>query len=277
MSWGCTEFSQETQLDGCFTTPAGHAGVSFVASAGDDGVPGTWPAFSPNVVAVGGTRLQTSSASGTYRTETAWAFGGGGLSQYEREPGYQAGVQSSGVRTIPDVAYNADPQSGFAVCDSLDPYATAGWDVIGGTSAGTPQWAALLAIANQERFAAGLPTLRSAAADLYQLPIADFHDVTVGSNGFSAGPGYDLTTGHGSPYANRIVHALDSSTIGTVQGSARPVGSDLTPAALSKRLGNRSVVAMIAWDAADSAERRAHAPPGNSSLSPLPETLRVVQ
>ena len=275
---GLQRVSQETQLDGCFTTPAGHAGVTFVASAGDYGVAGasgrptrpTWWRWAEHA-----SRPVLPAALTARRS--AGAFGGGGPSQYEREPGYQAGMQSSGVRTIPDVAYNADPQSGFAVCDSLDPYATAGWDVIGGTSAGTPQWAALLAIANQERIAGHLPPLRSAAADLYQLPIADFHDVTVGSNGLSAGPGYDLATGRGSPYANRIVHALASSTIGTVQGSARPVESDLTPAALSKRLGNRGVVAMIAWDAADRTESPGTRTTRRFVSTALGQALRVIQ
>jgi subtilase family serine protease len=255
ISWGSSEFPQETQLDGYFTTPAGHRNVSFVAAAGDSGPPGLWPAYSPNVLAVGGTHLQTG-ASGNYRMEIGWNFGGGGYSQFEREPSYQAGVQSSGARTIPDVAYDADPNTGFAVYDSLDPYATAGWDVIGGTSAGTPQWAALLAVANQQRAASGLPAL--AAADLYQLPIADFHDVTVGFNGFSAGPGYDLVTGRGTPYADRIVHALASPSISSVQASARPVESDLTARALSKLHATRAALDLIAWAAVEQPERRGH-------------------
>jgi subtilase family serine protease len=256
ISWGCSEFLQETQLDGYFTTPAGHGNVSFVASTGDYGTPGIWPAYSPNVVAVGGTTLQTT-ASGGYRTEIGWSYGGGGPSQFEWEPSYQAGVQSSGARTIPDVAYDADPNTGFAIYDSLDPYVTGGgWDVIGGTSDGTPQWAALLAIANQERAASGLPALHSATADLYQLPIADFHDVTVGSNGFSAGPGYDLVTGRGTPYADRIVHALASPGISSVQASARPVESDLPARALSKLRATQTTLDLIAWDAAEHPKRQ---------------------
>ena len=252
MSWGCGEFLQETQLDGYFTTPAGHGNVSFVAATGDNGTPGLWPAYSPNVVAVGGTYLQTIGSSGSYRTEVTWNFGGGGPSQFEWEPSFQAGVQSSGARTIPDVAYDADPRSGFAVCDSLDPYAIAGWDVIGGTSAGTPQWAALLAIANQQRAASRLPALRAAAADLYQLPIADFHDVTSGSDGFSATAGYDLVTGRGTPYANRIVHALASPSVTGVQASAQPGQTDLTVRSLAKLRATRAALdLMIAWDAAE--------------------------
>jgi subtilase family serine protease len=268
LSWGASEFPQETQLDGYFTAPAGHGNVSFVAAAGDWGTPGLWPAYSPNVVAVGGTYLQTSNSAGSYRTEVGWSFGGGGPSQLEWEPGYQAGVQSSGARTIPDVAYDADPRSGFAVCDSLDPYATAGWDVIGGTSAGTPQWAALLAIANQGRAASGLRPLGAVAADLYQLPIADFHDVTAGCNGFSAGPGYDLVTGRGTPYANRIVLALASPSASSVQASALPVHSDLTARALAKLHATRAALDLIAWDAAEQPERRGHGSAFESHLPP---------
>jgi subtilase family serine protease len=211
------------------------------------------------VLAVGGTCLQTSGSNGTYRTEIGWSFGGGGPSQYELEPSYQAGVQHSGARTIPDVAYDAG--SGLAVYDSLDPYVPGGgWDVIGGTSAGAPQWAALLAIANQQRQASNLSPLRAAVADLYQFPIADFHDVTTGSNGFSAGPGYDLVTGRGSPYANRIVAALASHSISSVQGSARPVPSDLPVRSLAKLEVIRAAMGLIAWETTECPERRGHGP-----------------
>ena len=82
MSWGCSEFAQETQLDSYFTTPAGHQGVSFVAATGDNAAPASWPATSPNVVAVGGTALKTLDSTGTYRSETGWNFGGGGPSAF---------------------------------------------------------------------------------------------------------------------------------------------------------------------------------------------------
>ena len=67
MSWGAGEFSSEASYDSYFTTPAGHAGVSFVAATGDNGAPGNWPAFSPNVLAVGGTSLTTANSSSTTR------------------------------------------------------------------------------------------------------------------------------------------------------------------------------------------------------------------
>ena len=85
MSWGTSEFPQEMTLDGYFTTPAGHGGVTFVAATGDNAAPANWPAVSPNVVAAGGTTLSTFS-DGTYRHETGWSFGGGGFSEYELSP-----------------------------------------------------------------------------------------------------------------------------------------------------------------------------------------------
>ena len=97
-------------MDSFFTTPLAPGNVTFVAAAGDYGSPGLWPAYSPNVLAVGGTQLQTRGANGVYLMETGWSDSGGGPSQYESEPSYQAGVQSTGARTIPDVAYDADPR-----------------------------------------------------------------------------------------------------------------------------------------------------------------------
>jgi subtilase family serine protease len=210
MSWGTSEFPEETGLDGYFTTPAGHAGVTFVSSAGDDGVPGCWPAFSPAVVAVGGTSLKTLGAAGTYRSESAWCHGGGGWSMFELEPGYQAQVQRSGERTIPDIAYAADPNNGFAVYDTLGD--AGGWLELGGTSAGTPQWAGIFALVDQGRVLGHVGPLRSAPADLYRLPASAFHDVATGMNGFAAGPGYDLATGLGSPAAARLIPDLIASS-----------------------------------------------------------------
>ena len=101
---------------------------------------------------------------------------------------------------------DADPNSGVYVLDSYD----GGWFEVGGTSLATPMWAGLVAIANQGRSLLGESSLNGAAQTplptLYQLPSSDFHDVTTGSNGtYSAGTGYDLVTGLGSPIANLLV------------------------------------------------------------------------
>src|SRR6185437_3541067 len=208
MSWGSSEFRGETSYDSYFTTPAGHPGITFVGSSGDQGAPGLWPALSSNVLAVGGTTLGLSG--GGYASETAWSDSGGGLSRYENEPAFQNNVQTTGSRSTPDVSYDADPRSGFAVYDS---YGSGGWMVIGGTSAGAPQWAALVAIADQGLAQAGKGSLDGAQSRLYQLSSSDFHDATVGGNGYSAGAGYDLATGLGSPLANLVVADLVSGTV----------------------------------------------------------------
>jgi subtilase family serine protease len=209
MSWGSGEFSAESFYDGYFTTPAGHQGVTFIASSGDNGTV-EYPATSPNVLTVGGTQLITDSA-GDYFGETAWSGSGGGISPYETQPSYQRGVvtQTSAYRAVPDVAYNASSASAFAIYDT-DGYG--GWLEAYGTSAGAPQWAALVAIADQGRGLTGKGSLDGGSQTLptlYQLPQSDFHDITSGSNGsYSAGPGYDLVTGRGSPIANLVVAGL---------------------------------------------------------------------
>ena len=101
-----------------------------------------------NVVAVGGTTLSLSGD--TYVAESGW-FGGGGQSQYETEPGYQSAVQQSGMRQVPDVAFDADPYSGVAVYDSYSFGSTTPWIQVGGTSVSAPCWAGLVAIADQLR------------------------------------------------------------------------------------------------------------------------------
>ena len=86
MSWGSSEFSGEQTFDGDFTTPNGHQGVTFVASTGDSGSPGDYPAYSPNVVAVGGTSLYLSN-NGSYSSEAGWSGSGGGISTVRNRAG----------------------------------------------------------------------------------------------------------------------------------------------------------------------------------------------
>ncbi|HEY7310298.1 MAG TPA: hypothetical protein VH643_13120 [Gemmataceae bacterium] len=212
MSWGSSEWPTERAFEGYFTTPAGHKGITFVAASGDGGSSAgpTYPSVSPNVLGVGGTQLGLLNSI-NYGSETGWNGSGGGLSHYVGEPGYQKGIvtQTNTSRAGPDVAYNAATSSPYAVYDS---YPYGGWITAAGTSAGAPQWAALLAIANQGRALDGLGTLNGGSQTLpalYKLPGGDFHDITAGSNGaYSAGPGYDLVTGRGSPIVNKIVPDL---------------------------------------------------------------------
>jgi hypothetical protein len=340
-----------------FVTPSGHPGVTFLAASGDSGIPGSYPAFSPNVVAVGATQLamngdaygseigwsfptprtlnngsssysqsgswtsESGGFSGNYSTATAgsdssatwttsisssdqgkdgavevsatWvanpdnatnasyqifdgtattgtllgtvtvnqtiaptgtddggtlfqdlgdfypqsgtltvvlsansangtvvadAVGiaparasGGGQSPYELEPSYQLSVQSTGYRTTPDVSFDGSDQTGVTCYQN----GAVGYDY-SGTSLATPCFAGLIAIVNQGRAAEGGLSLNSPSNPiqtlqaLYSLPASDFHDITIGYNGLSAGPGYDEVTGLGSPIANLLVPDLVS-------------------------------------------------------------------
>jgi len=214
MSWGSGEFSGETSYDGHFN-PNFRPGVTFVASSGDTGAVPEYPAVSPYVLAVGGTSLSLTSSS-SYLSETGWNGSGGGVSSYESKPPYQSSVtQSSTKRTNPDVAYNADPYTGVYVVWQGGLYA------FGGTSAGAPQWAGLVAIANQGRGGAGtltgatqtLPTLYSLTSSTSASDSNPLHDVVSGSTRrrgttLRAGTGYDLVTGKGTPKAQLVISAL---------------------------------------------------------------------
>jgi len=217
MSFGGSEFSgpfgSETAYDTYFTTPSGHQGVTFLAATGDTGKPGGYPAYSPNVVAVGGTVLSVDG-SGNYISESGWSGSGGGLSTVEPQPSYQTGVvtQSSTARANPDVALIAG--TGVAVYDSWD-YPSTGWSTFawGGTSLATPCWAGLIAIADQGRGLLGQTSLDGRTQTLpflYQMPASNFHDITSGNNGFAAGSGYDLVTGLGTPIAPAVAGGLAS-------------------------------------------------------------------
>ena len=246
MSFGGQEESSQRQFDADFTTPAAHEGVTFLASTGDAGEPGGYPAYSPNVVAVGGTTASIDTL-GNYDTETGWSGSGGGISQFETQPAYQNGVvtQSLTQRTIPDVAFDADPLTGVPVFDTFNNPSNTPWTEVGGTSFATPAWAAIVAVTDQGRVIAGKGTLDGATQTLpmlYSAPSSDFHDITSGSNGpgQTAGAGYELVTGRGSPEANLLIPFLvtgstappDSSgpTISAIVASSTTitVGSPLT-------------------------------------------------
>jgi subtilase family serine protease len=213
MSWGAPEFAGETAYDGHFVAP----GVTFVASSGDSGNPGFYPAASPFVTGVGGTSLNLDS-NGNLLSETAWIGSGGGISSLEPNL-FQSPFNGSTGRGIPDVAYNADPATGFAVYDSTPYRGAGGWIQVGGTSAGPPQWSAIFAIANSMRASAVKGHLGVANVALYKAAAiaysSDYNDVKTGSNGTcgivcSANSGYDFVTGLGSPQAGYLINGLQN-------------------------------------------------------------------
>jgi hypothetical protein len=221
MSWGTGEFYGQNAYDGLFTAPAGHiggsglpGGVTFVAASGDSGAwSGTmYPATSPNVLSVGGTTLRLGT-NASYSSEQGWYGSTGGFSALEPAPSYQLGAQAStgvsyGLRTTPDVSMVGDPATGLSVYSSVSYGGQSGWFTVGGTSAAAPLWAGLVAVADQGLALAGKGSLAGAQAALYSIPSSAFHQVTSGFNGYSAGGGYNLVTGLGSPIANRVVAGL---------------------------------------------------------------------
>jgi subtilase family serine protease len=182
----------------------------------------SYPASSPQVTGVGGTNLFFGTGghadpNGAYVREVVWndgfGAGGGGVSQIFGEPDFQReGLPKSvqtllgGQRGIPDVSYNAGVVGGVIVRLGF----FGGFFIFGGTSAGAPQWAGITADLNQ---AAGGPlgfiNKRLYRAGKFGVNAALFHDVTVGDNswddgvtqvpGFPALPGFDLSTGYGTP------------------------------------------------------------------------------
>jgi len=207
MSFGALESDFPTT--GSYTIAAHHTlfmtaankGISLFASSGDNGATTAndilYPASDPLVTAVGGTSLYLNS-DGSYKSESTWSGSGGGTSRVYAEPTYQTSVGDK-MRDIADVAYDADPNTGFYV------YYGRSWYQVGGTSAGAPQWAALFAIAVQYHG----HTYADANPELYSFSVNVYHDITTGSNGYySAGAGWDYPTGWGTPDAYQVVTSL---------------------------------------------------------------------
>ena len=206
-----------------------------------------WPASDPLVTGVGGTYLCTDPVTGTSVDsadppgtcqanpgvrEVGWIASGGGFSHVFAKPSYQDTLPPGStpidtMRGVPDVAYQASSRTGVLVYDTAPGFATrgigcggspcsAGWYVVGGTSSSCPQWAALVAIADQiAGHGLGLinPTLYSlASGPKYS---SYFYDVTTGNNqlnlsvpGYPATAGWDPVTGLGTPNAAKLVPAL---------------------------------------------------------------------
>lgn len=225
ISWGgpensWTEQSRDALNSAC--EDASMMGVTVLAASGDngssDGSTGgaptvDFPASSPYVVGCGGTRLTLSGTA--IQSEQVWndlasneGATGGGVSELFALPSFQQGANVPGApngfagRGVPDVAANADPQTGYNVV--VDGQQT----VIGGTSAVAPLWAGLLARINQSlgsNVGYVNPLLYSANVE------ATFHEITSGNNGqYSAGPGWNACTGLGTPDGAALLKALQT-------------------------------------------------------------------
>jgi subtilase family serine protease len=201
-----------------------------------------WPASDPLVTAVGGTYLCTNPVTGTGVDSTdppsvcqanpgvreiGWIDSGGGYSILFPRPAFQntlppgstyvgssvgAPGPNSQMRGVPDIAFQASSRTGVLVYDSVD----GGWFIVGGTSCSAPQWAGLIAIADQIK-GSDLGYINPALYQIANNPTkyaTDFFDVTVGNNqttsipGYSASTGWDAVTGLGTPNAANLLPDL---------------------------------------------------------------------
>ena len=228
ISWGAPEDGWTSQLMQTFDQVAQEAaalGVTITVASGDNGSSDgesdgadhvDFPASSPHVLGCGGTTLESSN--GVITGETVWNDGadggatGGGYSTVFAQPSYQSANTGQTGRGVPDVAGDADPNSGYNVLVDGEQI------VVGGTSAVAPLWAGLIALLNQQlntRLGFINPTI-------YALPEPNngFNDITQGNNGsFSAGPGWDATTGLGSPIGTTLATLLATPPAATTSSS----------------------------------------------------------
>jgi subtilase family serine protease len=244
LSWGAAEGAirgrgnntQVMQAHQSFLA-AQAASISVFAAAGDSGASNGYsytnpwyPASDPLVTSVGGTDLFMDD-SGNYQSEYVWndsvasqcpfgcsagIFGatGGAPSLIFAAPGFQSALSGNSMRSTVDVSYNASVYTAVLVYLGFMPAGQNGLYFFGGTSEGSPQWAAITALADQ---AAGSP-LGYLSPMLYSIGAgssysSDFHDITVGNNalsgpGFSAGTGYDYPTGLGTPNVANLITTL---------------------------------------------------------------------
>lgn len=203
ISWGSSEtdntpqdiHAMETSLAACDAK-----GISVFSSSGDDGSKDgqsmdttDYPSSSPNQCGVGGTTKTKTS-------ETAWTSGGGGFSKLFAKPDWQKVTGSN--RMVPDVAAVGDPATGYPITINGK------WYVFGGTSAGSPMWAALTVLI----VTITGKRLGNMAKLLYSLPSNVCTDILQGSNGsFFAGPGPDACTGLGVPNGKALLAALSTT------------------------------------------------------------------
>lgn len=247
ISWGAAEINWTAQamnaLDAACQSAAA-LGITITVASGDngssDGVSDNgkhvdFPASSPHVLACGGTRLD--GANGTINSETVWndANGGatgGGVSNFFALPPWQNGTSvpkptgANGGRGVPDVAGDADPQTGYII--RVDGQTL----VIGGTSAVAPLWAGLLALANQQNGkSAGFinPVIYAAKGK------GSFRDITQGNNGaFKANSGWDPCTGLGSPVAPKLMTLVSPATATATKKKSAPARKSAKRTSISK-------------------------------------------
>jgi len=238
MSWGANDSVSFSSYNNRFINTS----VCYCAASGDSNSV-SWPSVISNCISVGGTTLLWTPNTSTPRTEYTWNMAGCGYSTSVSQPTYQQNVStiSRGYRAIPDISMVANQNTGVYVV-----YKGA-WYMLGGTSIAAPLFAAILSLANQQRFNANKPALttvysttpNATTSNTYVPPVnnlqqylyktiypsskyaSNFYDVTIGSNKgsvagkpatalttYNAGAKYDLPTGLGSPNCKNLCDEL---------------------------------------------------------------------
>ena len=224
-SWGISEsYSSTINFDNAIFMQMAAQGQAVFAASGDCGARDTCsgrklsvdePADQPYGTGVGISKVSLNS-NGTYSTEAASYYSGGGISRYFLIPLYQKNMiskfslGSTTMRNVPDIALTADISTAYAF------YINGKWGGYWGSSISAPIWAAFLSRVNQGRANAGRPVIGFANPALYQIAKSsdyanDFHDVVTGNNGYyPAVSGYDDATGLGSFNGSQLFNALVS-------------------------------------------------------------------
>lgn len=206
MSWGGSEFTEETLFDSIMTAK----NVVYLASAGDS--PGViYPSASPNVLSAGGTTTSRSLETGDLIAEIAWSDAGGGSSQVEPRPSYQNGIAryAGSTRATPDLSSDSNPNTGVWIYDSNAYEGEVGpWWIVGGTSVASPTLAGILnaAATASGSFASSTSAELSLIYSELENPLmyySNFGDILYGACNYYSGTysqlGYDFCTGLGSP------------------------------------------------------------------------------
>ncbi|MCY2953204.1 MAG: S8 family serine peptidase [Planctomycetota bacterium] len=258
MSLGGGESAGNRMFDASYNN-AYTKNISFVVSAGDDPVP-SFPATYPTVLSIGGSTLWLDAygnrvggagtpdpitgevavwtdpdlAAPVQGGERPWIMGGCGPSILYEMPIWQQNRGLPGTqRWTPDISYNADPQTGVSVYNTMGDAGGSGWATVGGTSAGAPQVAGLLALVNQRRAEKKLSKLGDTVVErIYRLggrgPDAYFYDIDAGGTAtWPAGRGFDAASGWGAPNAAMLIPALAEDKVKFMRANIK-LGGALT-------------------------------------------------
>jgi kumamolisin len=252
-SW--TWFPADPNTDNPYFEEFAAQGQNLFQAAGDSGAwkssSDVWPADSVYLTSVGGTDLTTTGPGGAWSSETVWVDGGGGIGPdhfpipfWQTTTASGCSACSNNFRNGPDVSANSN--FSFYVCADQT---TCTANLYGGTSFAAPMWAGYLALVNEQAVNDSQPTLGFINPAIYDIGLSsnydtNFHDITVGTNGYAATAGYDLASGWGSPNGTALITGLINAyntpgfgltasvvTVSALQGSSGTTTISSTPTA----------------------------------------------